>query len=98
MGSLYGCSVRLLSGHVGRGEKEAPVIVFIGLPLPGRCTWHLCPPGGAPNYFKLINRCWMGRLMGQDIWEGGRDVEEKQGLNFQHLDPSNSSSKMALIV
>lgn len=39
----------------------------------------------------------MGRLMGQDIWGRG-GVQEKQELNFQHLDPSNSSSNMALIV
>lgn len=68
-GRLYGCNVRLLSGRVSRGEEKASVIVFIGLPVPGRCTWHLSTPGGAANYFKLISRCWMGRLMGQDVRE-----------------------------
>ncbi len=57
---LYRCSVRLLSGHGNRGEEGASVIVFIGSPLPCLCTWHLSPPGGAANDFKLISRYRMG--------------------------------------
>lgn len=59
---LHRCSVRLLSGHGNRGEEGASVIVFIGSPLPCLCTWHLSPPGGAANDFKLISRYRMGCL------------------------------------
>lgn len=75
----FNAAVRLLSAHGNRGEEGASVIVFIGSPLPCLFTWHLSPPGGAANDFKLISRysmccLWWGRMprTERDEWLAAR--------------------------